>query len=361
MFEPEFAISSDLKSLLVEIDSLKNTISALSITASVLHSLRESSKVQSSHYSTLIEGNELTYDEVSSLLRHGKKFPQKKRDEKEVLGHYAALEKVKDLVESNAPLSENALQHIHGLVMGKGKKKVKVTPYRNGQNAIGDSKIGRIVYMPPIYEDVPGLMADFVQWLIDAEKDGFSPTVSAAIAHYQFATIHPYYDGNGRTSRLFTNWILHRNGYGLKGIYSLEEYYANNLQAYYDAIAVGSSDNYYCGRKEADITPCIEYFCQGMYESFKAVRVHAEKALEKGERDVSDIISNLSKPQHTVLGLFKYSPALTIDDIMSPLKLSKKTARMWVKKWEDEGFIESDKASREERVYRLAQSYRDRL
>ena len=61
--------------------------------------------------------------------------------------------------------------------------------------------------------------------------------IIAAIAHYQFATIHPYFDGNGRTARLLTNLVLHKSGYGLKGIYSLEEYYATNLQADYDALA----------------------------------------------------------------------------------------------------------------------------
>ena len=55
-----------------------------------------------------------------------------------------------------------------------------------------------------------------------------SPVV-VALAHYQFATIHPYFDGNGRTARLLTTLILHRSGYGLNGIYSLEEYYAQNL------------------------------------------------------------------------------------------------------------------------------------
>jgi Fic family protein len=80
----------------------------------------------------------------------------------------------------------------------------------------------------------------------DAITEGEIPIpIIAAIAHYQFATIHPYYGGNGRTARILTTLILHMNGYALKGIYALEEYYAVNLPAYYNALTVGDSHNYY--------------------------------------------------------------------------------------------------------------------
>ena len=80
----------------------------------------------------------------------------------------------------------------------------------------------------------------------DAITEGEIPIpIIAAIAHYQFATIHPYYGGNGRTARILTTLILHMNGYALKGIYALEEYYAVNLPAYYNALTVVDSHNYY--------------------------------------------------------------------------------------------------------------------
>ena len=82
-------------------------------------------------------------------------------------------------------------------------------------------------------------MKGLVKW-IGASSELACPIV-AAIAHYQFATIHPYYDGNGITARLLTTLILHLGGYDLKGLYSLEEYYAKNLGAYYEAISVGDS------------------------------------------------------------------------------------------------------------------------
>src|SRR5208337_3265005 len=101
--------------------------------------------------------------------------------------------------------------------------------------------------------------------------------IRAGIAHYQFATIHPYYDGNGRTARLLATLILHLGGYDLKGLYALEEYYALDLKGYYEALAAGPSHNYYLGRAEADITRWVAYFVAGMAESFEKVQNQARR------------------------------------------------------------------------------------
>ena len=71
-------------------------------------------------------------------------------------------------------------------------------------------------------------MQSMVEWI--NEYSTLPCPLIAGIAHYQFATIHPYYDGNGRTARLLTTLILHLGGYDLKGLYSLEEYYAQKLR-----------------------------------------------------------------------------------------------------------------------------------
>ena len=81
-------------------------------------------------------------------------------------------------------------------------------------------------------------MADLVTFVNNAITNSTLPVpIIAGLAHYQFATIHPYVDGNGRSARLLTTLILHRAGYGLDGIYSLDEHYAKNLRAgYYDHV-----------------------------------------------------------------------------------------------------------------------------
>ena len=217
-------------------------MASLPITVQVLESLRESARLTATHYSTQIEGNRLTQEEVEQVLQGGT-FPNRIRDEQEVKCYYQALDYVDTLIKHpNDTITEQNIQTIHGLVMdGKGKP----TPYRDGQNVIRDSASGNIVYMPPESKDVPTLMKQMVAWINEQHEQPVP--IIAAIAHYQFATIHPYYDGNGRTARLLTNLILHKSGDGLKGICSLEEYYASKLQHYYDALTIGESHNYYFG------------------------------------------------------------------------------------------------------------------
>ena len=160
---------------------------------------------------------------------------------------------------------------------------------------IRDGISGNIVYLPPEAPDVNQLMGDLIQWLSLAEKDSIPCPLRAGIAHYQFATIHPYYDGNGRTSRLLARWVLHVCGYGLQGIYSLEEYYAQDLAAYYEALSIGPSHNYYFGRVEADITSWLTYFCEGMVVSLENVKKHAAQEIHPGAQFTPENASFLRK------------------------------------------------------------------
>jgi len=74
------------------------------------------------------------------------------------------------------------------------------------------------------------------------------PLIVAAVVHYQLVTIHPFEDGNGRTARLLSGYILDLNGYGFNGIGSLEEYFAYDIEEYYDSIQMGLPALYYSGR-----------------------------------------------------------------------------------------------------------------
>ena len=179
----------------------------------------------------------------------------------------------------------------------------KPTPYRDGQNVIRNSRTGKSSYMPPEAKAVPALMSDLVKWINQQLYEGDLPVpLIAALAHYQFATIHPYYDGNGRTARLLANLILHKAGYGLKGIYSLDEYYARNLTGYYAGLTVGPSHNYHLGREEADMTGFLDFFCVGMAEAFSAVRAQAAKAAKQGAQDQSGLLRKLDPRERRLLG-----------------------------------------------------------
>ena len=355
MFEPNYRITGQVAKALMSIEADRQLVAKLPLTVPMLDSLRRTARLLSTHFSTQIEGNKLTPSQVEAVVDGEGNFPGRERDEAEVRHYFAALQFVEKLGSKQAKLTEAEIRTIHGLVMtGKSKP----TRYRDGQNVIRDSRTGRVVYMPPEAKDVPSLMKDLVRWVNTTVDEGEVPVpVAAALAHYQFATIHPYFDGNGRTARLLTNLLLHRNGYGLNGIYSLEEYYAGNLDQYYSGLATGGSHNYYFGRVEADVTPFVKYICLGMADAFANVRTRAEEASRTGAPDQSPLLRELTTQQRQVLGLFLRMKVVTRNDVAKFFKMPSRQAYLLCSRWLREGFFEVGNTSTKGRSYRLANRF----
>ena len=354
-FHPNFTITPTIASGLMRIEAVKQAIQTLPITSRVLANLRETARLFSTHYSTMIEGNRLTQEQVAQVIGGDQHFPGRERDQDEVKGYYAALDEVERMSKRRERISEATVQKLHALVMASGKTRVRATPYRDGQNVIRDAHSNAIVYMPPEAKDVPRLMEQLITWI--NQKDDLPVPIKAAIAHYQYATIHPYYDGNGRTARLLTTFVLHLGTYDLKGLYALEEYYARNLKAYYEALTIGPSHNYYVGRAEADITKWIAYFIEGMATSFEKVRDQALREAERGGKDQSKVLRNLDAKQRTALTLFQKSREITAKDIAELFGYQPRTATLLCQRWVEDGFLETTDPAKKSRRYKLNDTY----
>ena len=339
----------------MEVEASRQAVARLPLTVAMLNSLRKTARLLSTHYSTQIEGNRLSPSQVEQVLAGGGKFPGRERDEIEVRNYYRAVEFVESLVDDSQPLTDRLVRTIHGLVMS-GKK--KPTAYRDGQNVIRDSGSGRIIYLPPEAHDVPLLMAELIAWIArEIESHELPIPLIAGLAHYQFATIHPYYDGNGRTARLLTTLILHRGGYGLRGIYSLEEYYAQNLPGYYDALSVGKSHNYYMGRATADVTRFLAYFCHGLADSFSKVRSQAERVGRKKALDQAPQLRSLTAQQRTALSLFVKTKTVSSGDVAEFFQITSRSAAALCKRWVEVNFLAVANPSKKARRYQLAEQY----
>ena len=354
-FNPTFTITPSTANALMRIEAVKQAIQTLPITPRVLAHLKETARLLSTHYSTMIEGNRLTQEQVAQVIRGDQHFPGRERDQDEVRGYYAALDEAERLAKRREKVSEATVQKLHALVMGGGKTRVKSTPYRDGQNVIRDARSKGIVYMPPEAKDVPSLMKQLTTWI--NQTDELPVPIKAGIAHYQYATIHPYYDGNGRTARLLTTLILHRGTYDLKGLYALEEYYGRNLRAYYEALTVGPSHNYYVGPAEADITKWIAYFIEGMATSFEKVRDQALREAEKGGKDQSRLLRDLDAKQRRALTLFQESREIAAKNVADLFGYKPRTAALLCQRWVEKGFLETTDPAKKSRRYKLGGRY----
>lgn len=353
MFNPNFKITPQISRALEKIEAVRVSFAETKIHTGLLLSLRETAILASTHFSTQIEGNLLTLPEVKQVFE-GARFPDRARDEMEVRNHYRASEFMERMSVQAGPIRDEDVQTLHGLVL---EGRMRATPYRTQQNVIKDSGSGRIVYLPPEANDAALLMADLVEWTNLALETGDPPPpVMAALAHYQFATIHPYLDGNGRTARLLSSLLLRRAGYGLQGIYSLDEYYAQRIGAYYAALTVGSH-NYYQGRAEADVTQFVAYFCAGMAEAFEKVAAAAKRADLPLASAQSGLLRELDIRQRRLLPLFQAKGGATAREMSAQLKLSERTLVGLCRTWIKDGFLEFENASRKIRSYRLSARY----
>jgi Fic family protein len=337
IFCPHFSITANIAQCLKEIDASKTNIENISFSPALLTSLREASKLLTVHYSTQIEGNILSGQQVKQVIVNNSRFVGRERDELEVRNYYRALGYVEQLASSRVPISENAIKTIAMLVNdGRARRK----PYRKEQNVIRNSVTDAIIYMPPRANDVQQLMTNLVIWVNEnIDKNLLPIPLIAGLAQYQFATIHPYFDGNGRTARLLASWILQKTDYGMNGIYSLDEYYAKDLPRYYGAFDVCQNHNYYDGRVEADVTPFLEYFCCGMAVAFRKVETQAKKQCNANTTDDGTNLKILLPEQRQALSILGNLEIVTAADIGRALHVSDRQAKAYCQRWVKSGFL----------------------
>jgi Fic family protein len=138
--------------------------------------------------------------------------------------------------------------------------------YRLAQNAVIDPETEEVLYLPPEAKQVPKLMKSLIVWI--KQHPDLPPPLLAAIVHLGINAIHPFYDGNGRTARLLTRWLLSQHGYDIHGLVCIEEYYVKNLAHYYRALEEATLF------ENRPITKWLEYFCKGLLHAYrKALRI----------------------------------------------------------------------------------------
>lgn len=356
-WQPKFTLTHSVVGRLTQIEAARAVVENTPLLTPVLAELSRQARVRATHYSTRIEGNRLTLEEAEQVIAGERRvFHGRERDVAEVRNYWEALAKVEDWASKKRPVTEELIQRIAGTVLHG--KRAKAAPYRTGQNAIRDSATGALVYLPPEASDVPGLMAGMVSWIRQADVEGISPVVLAGLTHYQFVTIHPYYDGNGRTARLLATFLLHRSGYGLRGLFSLEEYHSRDIMAYYCALEVGGHHNYYMGRTDANLTGWLEYFVSTVSEVFEAAKQEAVKHAETAPAPEPDQFRRLDRRARLVLALFLHQEHITSAEVAQTLGLSARMSRVLLADWVAAGWLIVADPSRKGRQYALAHDLR---
>ena len=134
---------------------------------------------------------------------------------------------------------------------------------------VNDPRTGNPIYLPPDVEDVKPLMKNLVDF-ISEHRDQIDALILAGIFHKQMVIIHPFMDGNGRTTRLATKVLLAEMGLDTFNLFSFENFYNKNVTRYFQT--VGEFGNYYDLVEQIDFTPWLEYFTEGLIDELLRVQ-----------------------------------------------------------------------------------------
>lgn len=219
------SLSKNLLSILNEIDGLKAKLDSFRKFDSFR--IAQALELEYTFESNRIEGNTLTLRETDLVINEGLTISGKSmREHLEAINHQEAIGYIKNLMEKNTSLNEREFLSIHNLIL-RGIIPEDAGRYRRVQVMIKGSS-----QMPPQPFMVAKEMEDFFIWY-ETNKNALHPIVLAAELHERLVTIHPFIDGNGRTSRLVMNLILLQNGYviaNIKGDYNTRMQYYNALE-----------------------------------------------------------------------------------------------------------------------------------
>ena len=202
-------MSEDINVLLKEVDVQKEQLSALRpLPEEALKKIQDALDIEYTYESNRIEGNTLTLQETALVVNEGVTISGKSmREHLEAINHTEAISYIKDIAKQDIEISERTIKEIHALIL-HGIDRENAGRYRTVPVMISGS-----AHMPSQPYLIEKQMEDFMIRFKQMEKEMVHPVLVAAYLHGELVRIHPFIDGNGRTSRLLMNLYLLRNGY----------------------------------------------------------------------------------------------------------------------------------------------------
>lgn len=324
MFKPKYRITDKILSDLTKISEIKSLVEKSNITPAREIFLKKVATIGMAHSSTSIEGNTLDKYQVR-MLADGEKVIAEHKQILEVENYLKSLKLVDKIHESKKFFEEKEILSIHKSVTTDLIDENKVGVFRRGPVYIVNISLfghRELVYTPPKFDRVPPLIKDLLEWINN--EDEIHPIIKAGIFHYQYVSIHPFSDGNGRSTRLLTLLYLYQKGYVFKKSMILDNYYNNDRKRYYENLQTGED---FKSRENADLTNWLEYFTEGfLFEAQKvkdlilsfSKKSKASAVLNKDELKIVDFAVNIGK--------------ITSDEVVDILSVPKRTAQDKLKK-----------------------------
>jgi len=267
MLTPKYRITDQLLANITRINALVRDLNDRRFPRVVLAEFEKTAREVSTHASTSIEGNPLPLTEVKRVL---KSRPENIRDsEREVINYNQALEALnRELRTNTLKLSLSLILRTHKQVTAGLLPSFESGKLRQKPVVVNDPRSGNVVYLPPDHDLVADLMTELIAF-VNEHGHRIDPLIMAGIFHKQMVIIHPFMDGNGRTTRLITKVLLAKMGLNTFNLFSFENYYNQNVTRYFQM--VGESGDYNDLADSIDFTSWLEYFTGGLIDELLRV------------------------------------------------------------------------------------------
>lgn len=332
MYKPNFSISPQINNLIAQIEATRAKIDMASILPEQEIALRYKAAIESVHSSTSIEGNPFNPNQVKQALAG--KLNRWERSVIEVTNYKYAWDWVVANIKRNQPLDLKAMLHVHGLVMKDLLPKEKTGHLRPGPVYIVDIVGGKEIlrYTGPQKEQLKALLSELFDW-INQNPLKLHPILLAGIFHYEFVSIHPFSDGNGRVTRLLVKYILDQAGYDFRGSLVLDKYYWQNQTKYYEAL--NQADNY-LDQRMANLNPWLEYYATGFFEVVKDLGSQIDTLKHIGGQNLE---TRLNSDEIQILDYLQQFGQANLKDVLDMLEVPERTAQRRLKGLVDRGLV----------------------
>lgn len=293
--------------------------------------------------SSRIEGTKTSIGEA--LLKADAVDPERRDDWQEVQNYIKAMNHaVKELVR--VPVSTRLLKETHKILLSKGRGASKEPgEYRRSQNWIGGSSITDAVFVPPSHEEVHDLMSDLERFLHNGTIE-VPNLIRIAIGHYQFETIHPFLDGNGRVGRLLITLYLVGKGLLAKPTLYLSDYFEKHRSVYYDKLMFVRTNN--------DLAQWLIFFLVAVIETCNKGIMTFEK-IQKLRDDIEArrlpaLGKKLPNASRLLVNLYK-NPSVTAKDVGRILRVTPKSANELIQDLVNQKVLVEQTGHRRNRVF----------
>lgn len=340
----EWIVSDPLVNKLLEEANLKlGELNAFSLIVPDVDLFLRMHIVKEATSSSRIEGTQTHIEEA--VLKEKDVDPEKRDDWKEVQNYISAMNAA---IESLCylPLSTRLIQQAHKILLENVRGENKLPgEYRTSQNWIGGATIKDAVFIPPHHNDMPELLSDMENFLNNGLIN-VPHLIKAAIAHYQFETIHPFLDGNGRVGRLLITLYLVSNKLLAKPTLYLSDFFEKNRQLYYDNLSIV--------RTKDDLSQWIKFFLTAVIQTSN-IGIETFRGILKLRAEIEDgKLLSLGKAfplgKQVIKYLYRY-PIIIANDLVEEFKISKQTSNTLIKNLITQGILKEFTGQKRNRMY----------